>query len=439
MSPGAIRCCATAMWLSAGCGGLVAYDTTGSASGGASPGNGGTYGVQTASGGTGGLVGAGGTVASVTSGGTKTTTGGATAQPQAIAISAGSFHTCALMSDGTIRCWGSNEQGRLGNGTYDDSFAPTDVYGITSATVIDTGGQHNCALLRDNTIRCWGGNDTGQLGDGTTTSSAVPVMSAVGLSNAIAVSAGNQHTCALDQGGTVWCWGDNRSGQLGQPPSDHSSVPVPLDGLAPAHSISTGRAHTCAILDKADFGAVACWGSNSEFQLGATTSSMTSSTPVGVQGLGLFVASSIAAGSQHNCANVNNTPSGGLVWCWGWNYYGQAGSGSTPDTGAIDVTGISTATSITAADHSCALLSDGRVQCWGFNSSGELGNGSTRDTSSPTLVSGVSNAVMVSAGPSHTCALLSTGQVECWGDNFWGELGDGSTNDSPVPVTVMGL
>jgi alpha-tubulin suppressor-like RCC1 family protein len=357
--------------------------------------------------------------------------GGAATAPHPRAISVGSFYSCALFDDGGVYCWGSNEHGRLGNGSYDDSPRPVRVKGITSATAIDCGAQHGCALLGDSSVRCWGSNDFGQLGDGRTVDSSEPVRVSK-LENVVTISSGYQHTCALLLDRTVWCWGAGDTGQLGSQRVTTIAEPVKVEGIGPVLAVAAGRAHTCAVMD--GMGSVVCWGSNSTAQLGVATASAWSlpvATPL-IGGLAL------AAGSQHTCAITLETSDVQSVRCWGWNYYGQLGT--EPPTATMGMpSGLAMATSLSAADHSCAVLKSGAVSCWGFNRSGELGNGNTIDASTPQSVAGISSSTSVSAGPVHSCALLASGQVNCWGDNSSGELGDGSTRDSSVPVAVIGL
>ncbi len=439
-----------------GCGGRSALDidaqssdlafggspTAGNAGGTTSFG-GAAVGLNPATGGTGGaIVGAGGSKVHPTGGagamGGFAGTGGIVSAPHAAAVSAGNNYTCALISNGTIKCWGSNESGRLGIGSATSSVLPSQmVVGITAAIAVATGDLHACALINDGTIQCWGANDDGQLGDGTTTSSSIPV-SVRAITNAIAVTAGYRHTCALLSDYTASCWGDNSQGQLGADSSIYSSsTPVPYTQLYNGMvAIEAGRSHTCAI-PISSAGSVTCWGSNSEWQLGSQDVTGISYQPIWVNGVNSAIA--IAAGDQHNCALIAG-PDGGTVQCWGWNYYGQLGTGGFSDNNlAANVYGISTAISITAADHSCALLNDQHVQCWGFNSSGELGDGSTIARSTPVAVQNLSNVVQVSVGSVHSCALLSNHQVECWGDNAYGELGDGTQTMSTVPIAVLGL
>jgi alpha-tubulin suppressor-like RCC1 family protein len=360
----------------------------------------------------------------------------------ATAVTAGNQHTCALLSSGTIDCWGSNSNGQLGDGTTNDSPSPVAVSGISNATAVTAGNQHTCALLSSGTIDCWGSNSYGQLGNGTngtpivdvnSTAQAVKVPRVLGSVSAVALGGG--HGCALLQTGVLVCWGSNSNGQLGDGVvSGVAFTPVGVSGVTNATAITAGDEHTCALLSG---GSVDCWGSNSNGQLGDGSQGVVNSswTPVAV--LGLSSATAITAGSDHSCALISD----GTVDCWGWNNHGQLGDGTTTDSPTPQaVSGIANAIAIAAGgEHTCALISDGTVDCWGWNYRGQLGDGTTIDSPTPVAVSGVTNAVAITGGQGHSCALLSDGTVECWGSNLFDQLGDGGTADSATPVPVSGI
>jgi alpha-tubulin suppressor-like RCC1 family protein len=345
------------------------------------------------------------------------------------ALATGYGHTCAVLANGTVACWGLNGNGQLGNGTITDASAPVPVSGISTATAIAAGAYHTCALLANGTVACWGSNGNGQLGNGTTTDASAPVPVS-GISTATAIASGFFHTCALLTDGTVACWGYNYYGQLGNGTTTDASAPVTVSGISTATAIAVGGFHTCAPLTD---GTVACWGLNGNGQLGDGTTT-DASAPVPVSGI--TTATAIASGAYHNCAVLADA-----VACWGLNGNGQLGDGTTTDASApVPVTGITTATAIAAGGfHACAVQANGTVACWGRNGNGQLGNGTTTDASAPVPVTGISTATAIAAGFFHTCAVQANGTVACWGYNFYGQLGNGTTTDASAPVPVSGI
>lgn len=198
------------------------------------------------------------------------------------AISAGSSHTCAVSKDNTVKCWGYNLHGQLGDGSTTNRTTATPVANLPAVSAIAAGAWHTCALGKDRTVECWGRNDSGQLGNGTTTSSPSPTATQVaGLTDVKAIAAGGSHTCAIRKDRTVVCWGDNQSGQLGDGTLTSSTTPVPVSNLTGVVGIAAGGSHTCAVRKDRT---VVCWGSNSAGQLG-TGDNTSSPVPVEVTGL----------------------------------------------------------------------------------------------------------------------------------------------------------
>jgi alpha-tubulin suppressor-like RCC1 family protein len=238
----------------------------------------------------------------------------------AAAVSAAGRWTCALTVVGGVRCWGSNGSNAL---VIDDdstiNAVPVDRAGLSSGVVaVAAGGRHGCAVLSTGGIVCWGNNDNGQLGDGTWTKRVTPTA-VTGLSSGVsAVAAGAAHTCALTTGGGVTCWGQNTKGQLGNGTTMDSSVPVDVMGLsAGVASISAGKAQTCVVTTG---GGVKCWGENGNGKLGSGILG-DSSVPVDVVGLSSG-AVAVATNVEHTCALL---ASGGVM-CWGDNYHYQLGN-----------------------------------------------------------------------------------------------------------------
>jgi alpha-tubulin suppressor-like RCC1 family protein len=298
---------------------------------------------------------------------------------------------------------------------------------------IAAGGIHSCALTSAGGVKCWGDNRSGQLGDGTTTARHTLVAVAGLASGVAAIATGGFHTCALTSAGAVKCWGDNRSGQLGDGTMTEHNTPLPVSGLSSGvAAITAGDYHTCALTTA---GAVKCWGYNSLGQLGDGTTA-DSSIPVTVSGLSSGVAA-ISAGGLHTCALTK----AGAVECWGDNREGQLGDGTTTERHApVAVSGLASgaAAIATGGDHTCARTSTSAVDCWGRNNSGQVGDGTTTERHTPVAVTGIARDVAaITAGGFHTCALSSSGAITCWGNNPFGQLGDGTKTSRRKPVRVI--
>ena len=349
-------------------------------------------------------------------------------------IAAGGGNTCVLLTSGGVECWGVNEVGQLGDGTFASSLVPRPVKGITNATAV-TFGKHNpgfgCAVLAGGTAKCWGYNSHGQLGNGGVGYGDLYPFTVRRISSATAIAAGGEYTCALLAGGSVQCWGLNYYGQLGNGSNRNSFGPVSVTGISTASAVATENEHSCALLHS---GAVQCWGSNFNGELG-NGSTTSSNTPVTV--IGINNATAVAAGGASVCALLVS----GAVKCWGGNSLGQLGNGSNLDSSIpVSVTGISTAVAITAGtNHYCAVLGNGGTRCWGSNGSGELGNGTTTDSNIAVRVHEFNSpSRLMAAGVVHTCALLIDGMMRCWGNGDVGQLGDGRQDRSSLPVNVVG-
>ena len=353
-------------------------------------------------------------------------------------LALGKGHTCAIDAGGGLRCWGSNSNGQLGDGTTTDRHVPTPVVGLSSGVLaVATGAFHTCALLQSGALKCWGANDKGQLGDGTQTERHTPVQVSGLSSGVVAVTAGGEHTCAVLSSGAAQCWGSNDSQQIGDATGNDRSVPTPVMRLTSGVTMVTaGAAHTCALVDT---GTVKCWGDNTVGQLGDGTT-WNASRPVSVTGL-TGTTAFLAAGAWHTCA-VSTT---GTVSCWGSNMAGQLGSDlwveayKTRPSLLLDLA--SDASMVAGGGgHTCVVEDTGDVECWGANDFGQLGNYLTSEqfTDVPDVVLGLpGSTVLVALGANHSCAKLETGAIWCWGKNDSGQLGDGTTMNtvSPVPVT----
>ena len=348
----------------------------------------------------------------------------------AIAVTTGRDHSCALLVDATVRCWGANSVGQLGNGSFNQSFAPVTVSGITNAVSISGGSLHTCVRRSDGTIACWGSNEFGQIGDGSIANNRPTPVPVQGISNARMVAVGSTHTCAVRVDGTVACWGGNGVGQLGVGVSgDNRQLPNTVPGLAGVWLVATGHRFSCALLG---IGEVRCWGLNDTGQL-ANATGQNSATPTTVASFG--ASRGIALGNGHACRLV-----GGSAQCWGQNAVGQLGRGfaGAPLPAPGFVNGVPQTVELVAGlDRTCTLDAGDLVLCWGENSARQLANGSTADVLVPTAVGGTGGAVSargVAAGLLHSCAWRADGTIACWG--FPRTLGNGSTSGSLEPVAV---
>jgi len=415
-----------------------------------------------------------------------------TGLPPATQIGAGNEFSCALVVGGAVYCWGRGDDGQLGNGTNNSSKKPKFVIGLGPAVAIAVGGFHACAILMDGgSVRCWGSNVFGALGNGTTTSSNIPVPVSA-ISNAAAITAGGFHTCALvGFAGGVKCWGDNGDGQIGDGTNTNQLVPTQVVGLTQgALQISAGLSHTCATLGPTND--VACWGDGYKGELGDGVFASSNipvpylgpvQPPSGGSGTGPV---QVSAGYRHTCVAMTT----GIVECFGSNENGELGNGGggladmsavpvlviglTSGTQAVSEGGFlgcaltqvlgvkcwgsvdgndfglhTSAQDVTALPNGvgmlgvgyldgCALSAAGSLSCWGPNAAGEVGVGDNVPHATPQPVSGMSAATIVGGG-ADTCAIDVQSAAWCWGSNLYGEIGDGTKTDRWTPTAVQKL
>ncbi len=404
-------------------------------------------------------------------------------------LSAGGTHTCAVLASGAVKCWGDDEYGQLGlgdqidrgddPGEMGDALPVVDLGNGRAATAISAGYRHTCAVLDNGKVKCWGAGANGRLGLGDSANrgelpgemgGALPAVDLGAGRTATAISAGGSHTCALLDNGSVKCWGANSYGQLGLGHTqDRGDDPGEMGDALPSVSLGTGRtalaittnnAHTCALLDN---GSVKCWGSgvNGRLGTGATDSrgdqpgEMGDALPAVSLGTGR-TALAISAGGQHTCALLDN----GSVKCWGSGLSGRLGTGATDSRGdqpgemgdalvAVPLGDGRTATSVSSGyGHTCVRLDDATVKCWGLNGGGQLGQGSTASLGDqanelgnalpPVSLGTGRTATAITTGDQHACARLDDGTLKCWGDNVSGQLGLGDQADRGDQPGEMG-
>lgn len=443
-----------------------------------------------------------------------------------VRMAAGALHTCGVATDGGVFCWGDNTRGQLGDGTTADRGTPVEVQGLSGpATAVSAGEGHSCALLGDGSVACWGRNGEGQLGTGDQIDSSTAVAVRGLGSSAIEIAAGALHTCAILDTTGVACWGSNAIGQLGDGTTESRSAPVDVLGLvAGATKLAAGRVGSCAIMDT---GMVRCWGDDTGDGTFQSSSIAVLTEPLGAAAVdisrgqvscrgcspestfavletglvkrwdgavgrvdGVAGAVRVSAGYEHTCYVLDNLD----LFCRGWQNYGQLGNGYRLDE-HDEYTVLSGVAAVAAGEqHTCALLTDGQVSCWGSYSHGQLGTGlvgtgilspvgvvGTVDYSVELVAAGSTFSCAVSssffapycwgrgaqgrrgndddrnsesaspvsllpaggmaiaAGGRHACVVTDAGALYCWGGNSWGQLGDGTVTLRPTPVLAQEL
>jgi len=336
-------------------------------------------------------------------------------------IAAGGWHSLVVCSDSTVKAFGENATGELGNNSNTDSSVPVTAIGLTGITSVSGGGDqleaHSLALKSDGTVWAWGSNIYGGLGDGSTTNTTAPAQVLV-LTGINAIAAGGWHSVALKSDKTVWTWGWNIDGQLGIGNNVDKTIPVKVPSLTGVTAIAAGTYHVLAL--KSD-STVWAWGDNISGQIGDGTA-LDRTSPVQVSGLTKVIA--IAAGRFFSLAIRSDS----TVWTWGENVYGQLGDGTTTNSSVpVQVTGLVKVVKAACGAFECHVIkSDGTVWAWGRNTYGNIGDGSIINRSTPVQMSGISSAAGVASGTNFSLVYKSDGTFWACGRNSSGQLGDGT-------------
>jgi alpha-tubulin suppressor-like RCC1 family protein len=395
-----------------------------------------------------------------------------------VTIVVGENHGLAAKDDGTVWAWGLNNWGQLGDGTTNNRTAPVQVSGLYGIVDVAAGFSHSLALRYDGTVWAWGNNNYGQVGDNTTTTRLTPVQVLGGLSSVVGISGGSSHSVAVKLDGTVWAWGGNWGGQVGDGTMVNRLVPVQSSGLSGIADVSAGYNHSIALTTG---GLLKGWGENGSGQIGDGTTS-TRYTAVSVTGISNVIA--ISAGGYHTLAIKND----GVVWAWGANWYNQLGDGTTTQrTTPVVMSNMTAAAAIDAGStHSLIMRNDGYVWAVGFNNYGQLGVGPNGGNAFVRIMNGVqtmgggtvhgtavrsdltawswgtaalgdgsdlpsafawqatnlNNVVGISGGAGFTLAVRNDGSGWAWGENYAGKFGAGLASAyEPLPkrVTISNL
>lgn len=402
-------------------------------------------------------------------------------------VAVGAYHSCGITLGGDLKCWGYNAFGQLGDGTTTNRSTPVQIdtgiqFQMVSSQYQNGGNSHTCGLTTTGAVKCWGYNNHGQVGDGTWTNRNTPVVIDSGTTYS-SIGVGAFSSCGVTSGGVLKCWGYNSYGGLGDGTLIDRTLPTPVMDVGTSYSqVDANQWHTCAVTTLGDLKCMGigdtegvtgnltlpfsystpqaldivksytqisinkigsgcavgsnkmlmCWGDNGDWQLGDGTQTRRMLPVVGGAG-GLY--SQVAMGDQHACAIAH--PSGALK-CWGLNTNGRLGDGTTT-TRSQPVTVDSGTMYVKIAAgvaHTCGITNAGVLKCWGLNTNGRLGVGDTAQRTTPTVVNSGTTYTDIVLGKTHSCGITTAGILKCWGLNSDGQLGDGTATQRTSPVEI---
>lgn len=356
-------------------------------------------------------------------------------------LALGSSHTCALLPDNQIKCWGSNNMGQLGHKD-DTAISMTTPQPVAFPRIpvnLFAGFSHTCALTTENEVWCWGRHHAlvdEPIDFYASEPEHVESLELIGHNQISELVLGTGHSCMRGSQGTVQCWGEGYSGQLGNGQSKTSADPVRVSGNLTARQIALGAGFSCALTPSQT---VYCWGNNTNGRIGADLDVEEVSSPLKLEGLENVQA--ISSKFQHTCALLEDK----TIRCWGFNSDGQHGNGSQlpaykpvqPNPRVTDVKQLAVGSAFT-----CVLLESGQVKCAGFGGNGQLGIGGVPEDYQSLrfeLVPELNDVYRLEPGQAHICAIHNDRTVSCWGYNSDGQVGTGTDHERIYSPTKIDL
>ncbi len=354
-------------------------------------------------------------------------------------LAAGEVHSCALLSDGTVRCWGHNLFHQLGVSDLTGSSKPVPIPELSAVDQITVGANHSCALAKGK-VYCWGLNVHGAVGDGSSMNGVVQKPSPVDTEeNFSQIAAGERHTCGVTEGGSVYCWGDNWNGKSGQKSVEQLGSPSLVQGLSGIQKVALGANHSCA-LDSS--GAVWCWGDNSLGQLGDGKAVLFRYTPKKIVGLAVSV-ENLLSGADHLFVTRKSSSASKIldIWSWGGNEFRQNFNEDLKPITKPQPQDLSDmgkhVTQIVPGQQTSVMIALGLAMPLGRNDTGQLGIGKKDPSWGTGVIEGLPGVVEVAPGKEHMCARQAAGKVWCWGQGSKGQLGNGANTEQLTPVEVV--